>query len=67
MRTKFIVLLLFAAVISATSFDQKDDFSEFDSPEDFDSQPPTKPVQAEQPKAEAVKNLPKEEVRIFCQ
>jgi hypothetical protein len=62
MRKNLIFILLFSIIIFVRCSDSKDDFSEFDSPEDFDSQPVQPP---EEKKPEVVTNPPKDEVGIL--
>jgi hypothetical protein len=67
MRHKLLILLLVSLAISAgRAADPKDDFSEFDAPEDFDT--PAKPAESKQhqQKVETAAKPPKDEVNTFA-
>lgn len=61
MRFHFLVCLLFTSLLLVKCFDPKDDFSEFDSPEDFDAAPPASKPQQQQ-KSDTVTKPPRDEV-----
>lgn len=71
MRIKLLISFLCVSLIFVRCADPKDDFSEFDSPEDFDSPPSIKPTQhqqqeqTEQKPETTVKKPPKDEVGNF--